>query len=120
MPNQQRCPCPYPPGGEVICEHDEMPFCLVTPDGKRKFICKRLKQNVSHVALLNEVLSIVYQLQRPASAALNTDDFEVLEKQYFEAGEYIINFTMTTEVRQSLEYLINSTNRGLSYDTVSS
>src|SRR5262245_9606077 len=120
MPTEQRCPCPFPPGGEVICEHDEMPFCIVTKDGKRKAICKRLTQTTSHLELINEVLSVIMQTERPPLLEVKTDDFEILEKEYYETAEYVVNFALTDRVRQSLEYLMDSYNRGYDYDKTTS
>jgi hypothetical protein len=108
MSQDNRCSCPTPPGGEVICEANQMPFCIITPDGQKHAICKTPLKTANALELINWVLSEVKQEYRSEDAVVGEGDIDILKARIFKAGGYTVAFSLTLQMVLALEKIERS------------
>lgn len=77
------CNCPRPPGGQAVCDSDQLAICRVL-SGQIYTECHSMPRNISsNEAASNWVLGKVTNMQRSAQQQLNPDDLYILNTGHF-------------------------------------
>lgn len=100
------CNCPDPPGGQVVCDSDQIAICRVK-NGRAEYLCisppraiqlavERQGFDRGNLAVANWVLSVVTGEDRDPEQSLSGYDLHVLDQEQYETGDGTITFRLPT------------------------
>ena len=109
MPN--RCNCPQPPGGIVICENNQMALCIIK-DGEAIQRCINPPQNrynieYTPVELINWALEIITDQPRLKAELVEPYFVEILKSGRYQSNKNIVTFSLPPRILNALDELDN-------------
>ena len=95
-----RCPCPNPPGGEVVCDDGDLAICRVV-DGQAYSECVSPPRALTANQLSHWVLEEVTGIKRPFDQLLSPADRRILQSGLYrdDARGLRVTFTLPSEER---------------------
>ena len=99
------CPCPNPPGGQIVCSTDQLAICGYR-DGKIVSGCfdrpsearQAATKSESDLIVANWSLSIITGVSRPFSQTLEDDDVQLLQSGEYRSGATLIKFSLPEDL----------------------
>jgi hypothetical protein len=99
------CPCPNPPGGQIVCRVDQLAMCGFR-DGKIVSGCfdkpSQVRQGKSedekNLIVANWSLSMITGISRPLLQSLDNEDLQVLQSGEYQRRATLIKFSLPRDL----------------------
>ncbi|HVI43415.1 MAG TPA: hypothetical protein VM802_01030 [Chitinophaga sp.] len=96
-----RCNCPLPPGGQVVCERNQMAICIVR-NGQAIHQCLDPGSIKGDAALLNWALAQITGRESLRTNSVHPPDLQMLTKGTYRDGKTMVNFSLTQDMQDAL------------------
>lgn len=96
-----RCPCENPPGGETVCEDNQIAMCIVE-NGVARHMCLNVSELGSNSEILNSVLSNIFKHERSWNQEITPSDMVLLSQGSFKYGRKNFTFKLNDKVKKAL------------------
>lgn len=99
------CPCPHPPGGQIVCEDNQFAMCAFQ-DGKKIGGCLNIPDAIAIIggrrerttAVVNWVLSELTGMYRSAGDEVNESELEMLRSQSMARDGTVVHFSLPASI----------------------
>jgi hypothetical protein len=99
------CPCPNPPGGQIVCSADQLAICGFR-DGSIVSGCFDKPLQARHaeskgeadLIVANWSLSMITGVSRPFLQSLGDEDLQLLQSGEYRSGATLIKFSLPEDI----------------------
>lgn len=108
------CNCPKPPGGQVVCENNQLALCIIE-NGEVILRCmnppqNRFYQQYNSLNLVNWTLESITSQHRELEQYVEIQELNMLKTGYFEDFRKKVNFTLTRRLLMAIFEVENDSN----------
>lgn len=105
------CECPFPPGGQVVCEPHQMAVCVIE-NGRVRQQCLDPVKTSSSVALVNWAIAKITGEFKAADALITNQEISFLTQGRHRTYNANITFSLPDRIKSALQEVIENRNRG--------
>jgi hypothetical protein len=112
MPINNVCNCPHPPGGQVVCEPNQMAVCIIV-NGQARQQCLNPPDEINNaLALVTWALSEITIERKRSYSSITNQEIRILASGEYNFNNISVTFSLPQKIKTALEEIIN--NRGMS------